>query len=245
MELIKRFNEIEQTGRAIAGYTCELCGYWTLERFEGLSDVLYVKSSDLVVANQRHTDRVLTVGTEDSGYGVTRPHTKEPFDAMITKDQGLVLCVHTADCVPIVFLDPVGRAAGIAHSGWVGTAGRIAGKTVRKMAEEFGCRPENILCAMGPYNHSCCYEVGEDVLERFSETFSDAECAQLFSKKDEPGKYLLDLGRGVSLSLRKEGVDPEKIYDSGYCTYHTSLFSSWRRSRDKKHQIITYIALTF
>ena len=162
---------------------------------------------------------------------------------MITDREGLMLCVHTADCVPVVLLDPIRKAVGIAHSGWVGSSKRISGKTVRKMKEEYGCDPENIICCIGPYNHSCCYEVGEDVLDAFRDSFIQSECDQMFSKKDPEGKYLLDLGRAVSLSLCREGVQRENIHDSGHCTYHTDEFSSWRRTRNKKHQILTYIMI--
>ena len=64
-------------------------------------------------------------------------------------------------------------------------------------------------------NHSCCYEVREDVCERFRESFSDMECEMLF----------------------------KKMNDEGCCTYHTSTFSSWRRTGDRKKQMLTYIML--
>ncbi|MBQ9564893.1 MAG: peptidoglycan editing factor PgeF [Synergistaceae bacterium] len=244
MDLIRPFDEIEDKGIALAGYTSGLCGEWTPERFEALAGQLGIAPSAMVLANEHHTDVVYVAEARDAGRGVVRPHSGDPFDAIITRERGLLLCVKTADCVPVALLDPVKGAAGIVHSGWVGSSKRIAGKTVRKMTEALGCRPENILCSIGPYNRSCCYEVGEDVRSRFREMFSDGECESLFRKKDGgAGKYLLDLGAAVSLSLCQEGVDPAHIHDSGHCTFHTSTFSSWRRTRDKKNQILTYILL--
>ena len=245
MDLLRKFDEICNTKVAIAGYTSGLCGEWKEERFERLADQLNKKSSMMIMANQHHTDKVRVMRTEDSGYGVIRPQDDNYFDAMITAQEGLMLCVHTADCVPVVLLDPIKRVVGVVHSGWVGSSKRIAGKTVRKMVEEYDCRPEDIICGIGPYNHACCYEVGEDVLERFRENFSDIECKMFFKKKDDTGKYLLDLGAAVSFSLQQEGVNPENIHDEGHCTYHTSTFSSWRRTGDKKNQILTYIGIDF
>ena len=242
-DLLRQFDEVCNTKVAIAGYTSGLCGEWVKERFECLAKHLNTECSGMIMANQHHTDKVSVMGTLDAGYGIITPHDDSYFDAMITAQSGLMLCVHTADCVPVVLLDPVKRVVGIAHSGWVGTSKRIAGKTVRKMVDEYKSRPEDIICAMGPYNHSCCYEVGEDVLERFRESFSDRECKMLFKEKDDGGKYMLDLGSAVSLSLQQEGVNPGNIYDEGCCTYHTSTFSSWRRTGDKKKQILTYIML--
>ena len=243
MDLVRRFDKLYNTGVVIAGYTSGLCGEWVEERFEALAAQIHTECSRMIMANQHHTDKVSVMRTEDAGYGIIRPHDDDYFDAMITAQPGVMLCVHTADCVPVVLLDPVKRVAGIVHSGWVGSSKRIAGKTVRKMIDEYKSRPEDIICAMGPYNHSCCYEVGEDVLERFRESFSDIECGTLFKKKSDSEKYMLDLGSAVSLSLQQEGVNPRNIYDEGCCTYHTSTFSSWRRTGDKKKQILTYIML--
>ena len=243
LDLLRRFDKVCDTGVAIAGYTSGLCGEWIEERFECLAAHLNTACSEMIMANQHHTDKVSVMGMSDAGYGVIRPHNNDYFDAMITAQSGVMLCIHTADCVPVVLLDPVKKVVGIVHSGWVGTSKHIAGKTVKKMVDEYKSRPEDIICAMGPYNHSCCYEVGEDVLERFRESFSDIECEMFFKKKNDGGKYMLDLGSAVSLSLQQEGVNPKNIYDEGCCTYHTSTFSSWRRTGDKKKQILTYIML--
>ena len=171
-------------------------------------------------------ERRALVGEEEAGYGITIPHDEEYADALITNQTGVMLCVHTADCVPVVLLDSVKRAVGVIHSGWVGSSKRIAEKTVRKMVDEYKCNPEDIICAIGPYNHSCCYEVGEDVFERFRESFSDIECEMLFKKKDNEDKYMLDLGAAVSISLCQAGVKQENIYDESLCAYDTTTFSS-------------------
>lgn len=243
MDLLRRFDEVCNTKVAIAGYTSGLCGEWAEERFEHLAAELNIESSMMIMANQHHTDKVSVMGMEDAGYGIFRPHDEDYSDAMITAQPGLMLCVHTADCVPVVLLDPIKRVVGVVHSGWVGTSKRIAGNTVRRMVDEYKSKPEDIICAMGPYNHSCCYEVGEDVLERFRESFSETECGMLFKRKNDSEKYMLDLGGAIRLALHQEGVNLENIYDEGHCTYHTSTFSSWRRTGDKKNQILTYIML--
>ena len=61
--------------------------------------------------------------------------------------------------------------------------------------------------------------------------------------RETSGKYLLDLGKAISISLRREGVLSEHIHDSGHCTFHTEEYSSWRRTKNKKHQILSYIML--
>ena len=71
----------------------------------------------------------------------------------------------------------------------------------------------------------------------------ETKCKKLFVKKEGEEKYMLDLGLAVSMSLSQEGVIRENIYDAGHCTYHTEEFSSWRRTHNKKHQILTYIMI--
>lgn len=104
-DLLRRFDEVCNTGVAIAGYTSGLCGEWTEERFECFAAQLDTECSKMIMANQRHTDKVSVMGTLDAGYGVIRPHDDNYSDAMITAQTGLMLCVHTADCVPVVLLD--------------------------------------------------------------------------------------------------------------------------------------------
>ena len=144
MDLLRRFDEVCNTGVAIAGYTSGLCGEWTEERFECLAEWLNTECSMMIMANQHHTDKVSVMGIEDAGYGIIKPHDDYYSDAMITAQAGVMLCIHTADCVPVVLLDPVKRVVGIVHSGWIGSSKRIAGKTVRKMVDEYKSRPEDI-----------------------------------------------------------------------------------------------------
>ena len=243
MPLTRQFDEICSTGCAIAGYTSGLCGEWTKERFILLAEELGTDAAKITVANQHHTDEVHVMGMDDAGKGYNIPQGEDFYDAMITDQPGLMLSVHTADCVPVVIVDPMKKNIGIAHSGWAGSSKRIAGKTVRKMIDVYGSNPSDIIICMGPYNHSCCYEVGEDVLGCFRSAFSDSECEQMFKKKEAEGKYLLDLGKAISIALCQEGVLEENIHDSGYCTYHTDEYSSWRLTRYKKHQILTYLMI--
>ena len=243
MPLIRKFDKICDTGIAIAGFTSGLCGEWNKEHFSDFAKETGIAISNMTVANQHHTDLIHIAGVEDAGLGTIRPFGEDCYDALTTDRTGLMLCVHTADCVPIVILEPIKKAAAAIHSGWVGSSKNIAGKTVRKMKDNYGCDPSNIICCIGPYNHSCCYEVGDDVLDSFRSSFSEDECAQMFRKKENHNKYLLDLGMGVTVSLCQEGVCKDNIHDSGYCTYHTDEFSSWRRTGNKKHQILTYIMI--
>ncbi len=84
-------------------------------------------------------------------------------DAMITQDRGLALTLRFADCVPVMFYDPVQGAIGIAHAGWKGIVNGVLVETVRAMQRAFGSRPHDIVAGVGPCIGPDNFEVGEDV----------------------------------------------------------------------------------
>lgn len=88
-------------------------------------------------------------------------------DALITRQRGVALAMSTADCVPLLFYDPITEAIGVAHAGWRGTARGIAAATVAAMSEQFGARPADIYAGVGPSIGPCCYEVSEEVRDLF------------------------------------------------------------------------------
>jgi YfiH family protein len=96
-------------------------------------------------------------------------------DALITQERGVTLALSFADCVPIVFHDPVRHIIGIAHGGWRGTARGIVLTTIAEMHEQFGCRSQDIYAGIGPAIGDCCYEVSEQVHQHFMGTTDFAE----------------------------------------------------------------------
>lgn len=156
----------------------------------------------LVLSKQTHTDNVLVVGTPQWGAGLFAPELPE-CDGLITNTPGTALTVFTADCTPILLCDPVTGAVGAVHAGWRGTAADIAGKAVRKMADAFGCRPENIRAAIGPNIAQCCFETDGDVPEALLRAFGEAAKQYVRAYGD---KYYVNLKEINALALRLAGV---------------------------------------
>jgi purine-nucleoside/S-methyl-5'-thioadenosine phosphorylase / adenosine deaminase len=123
-----------------------------------------------VLLRQIHSDLIYVVGRDDVPQGATAPQG----DALITRQPGVLLAVQMADCMPILLADAKRRAVAAIHSGWRGTAQRIAEKTLGRMQMEFGTRPEDIVAAIGPGIGACCYEVGHEVIKEFAAKFPDA-----------------------------------------------------------------------
>lgn len=181
------------------------------ENFCVLGNALGFTPEKLVLTRQTHSDIVRVVAKSDH---LGLDHRDYPeCDALITNDPGTALVVFTADCTPILLHDPVTGAVGAVHAGWRGTAADIAGKTVRKMAEAFGCEAKNIRAAIGPNIGACCFETGEEVPQAMLSQFgAEAEC----HIRTAGEKFYLDLKQINALALCRAGVTQIEI--SGDCT---------------------------
>ncbi len=181
------------------------------ENFRILGRAVGFDPEKLVLTRQVHGDAIRTVTAADC-LGLDH-HRYPECDGLITCTPGLTLVVFTADCTPILLHDPVTGAVGAVHAGWRGTAADIAGKAVRRMAEEFGCDPKNIRAAIGPNIGPCCFQTDGDVPEAMGQTFGPA--AEEWVRPDGE-KYYVNMKTINALALRRAGV--ELIDISGECT---------------------------
>ena len=176
-------------------------------------------------------------------------------DGLITNVPGLLLAIQTADCLPVLLVDPQKRAVGAFHAGWRGTFKRIVEKGVGAMQQHFGSNPKKILAALGPGIHSCCYEVGRDLRTQFEAQFEYAKdlfvevsnydpvrekYPMLFLTARAPGHS--DLGPQIHLDLveanRRQlldaGVLAKNIFASDLCTScRTDILFSYRKEHGK------------
>ncbi len=94
-------------------------------------------------------------------------------DALVTALPGVRIGVRTADCVPLLIVDPDTRAVAAVHAGWRGTVSKVARKSVETMKREFGSDPARLHAAIGPCIAECCFEVGREVASEFRDWFED------------------------------------------------------------------------
>lgn len=107
-------------------------------------------------------------------WGANRPEA----DAVVTSRPGVLIGVRTADCFPVLLVDPVTRSLAAVHAGWRGTAAAVLTNAIRGLVDEFGARPANVEAAIGPGIGSCCFEVGEEVARVFSHEFVERRRAR-------------------------------------------------------------------
>lgn len=162
----------------------------------------------LLLPRQTHTVNAAVVDAS------TDPLTLTDIDALVTADPSVAIGVSTADCVPLVLVDPTAGVAAAVHSGWRGTAGRIASRAVEAM-KSLGAEPERILAAMGPSICPDCFEVGPEVAAVFSEQFPGADGIILTGKGAKPH---ISLPRAIAVSLIEAGVRPGSIAAPPVCS---------------------------
>ena len=183
-------------------------------------------------------------------------------DASATNHPSLLLAIQTADCVPILLVDPKRRAVAAIHAGWRGTLARIAQKAVGQMQFEFGSKPSDLLAAIGPSIGPCCYEVAADFVTKFTAQFADA--ADYFDEprsgeepnplqwlnmkppghQPPPKNVHLDLRKANRSQLVTAGLFVKNIYVSGLCTAcHTNLLFSHRREGPLSGRLLSAIGI--
>ena len=213
------------------------------ENFRRMAEAIGVKVEDMVFTHQTHTTNVRVVTKEDRGNGITRGRDFFDTDGLVTNEKNVCLVTFFADCVPLFFVDPVKGVIGLTHSGWRGTVGKIGLETVRVMKDEFGCDPGDILAAVGPSICQDCYEVSEDVIDKFKENFDKKYWDALFYKK-ENGKYQLDLWKANEIVFLESGITKDHIAISNICTHcNSDIFYSHRTTGDKRGNMCGFLSL--
>nr|XP_006209488.1 laccase domain-containing protein 1 [Vicugna pacos]XP_031540384.1 laccase domain-containing protein 1 [Vicugna pacos] len=134
---------------------------------------------------------------------------KEPksYDGITTNQRGVTIAALGADCIPIVFADPVKKACGVAHSGWRGTLLGIAMATVNAMVAEYGCSLEDIIVVLGPSVGPCCFTLPRESANAFHNL--DPGCVQ---RLDSPNPHV-DIRKATRILLERGGILPQNIQD--------------------------------
>jgi YfiH family protein len=177
----------------------------------------------IVTARQTHSTERSVIETAGQARG-----PQPDCDAMTTKLDGVLLGIQTADCLPVLIADAKSGAMAAVHAGWRGTAGRITERTVADLMLTHGVNPRNSIAALGPSACAACYEVGEDVIERYKQEFGYWK--KLFVNFKEGGKAHLDVRAANLQQLKFCGFTEDRIYVADYCTIHQNdLFFSYRR----------------
>lgn len=140
----------------------------------------------------------------------------------MTDKKGMILATTNADCILLLFYDPVKRVIANVHSGWRGTFQKIAVNAVNKMRVEYGCNPQDIICCICPSIRKCHFEVEDDVkdmcVENFGYTGRLDEIIENVGVKDGKDKWKIDTVLINRIILGDVGLKQENIFDCGICS---------------------------
>jgi YfiH family protein len=141
---------------------------------------------------------------------------------------GIALGVKTADCLPVLIVDPQNRAVAAVHAGWRGVAGAIALCAIAQLRERFGSHAGELQIAIGPGIGPCCFEVGPEVAEKFG----------------REGRVKIDLSAFLSRQLASSGIPEGNIHSARLCTVcHPQLFHSFRRDGETAGRMMSVVGI--
>ena len=207
-----------------------------LRNFEILSSEISVNYEELVLTKQVHEDIIKDVDKRFLGNGIMFENRFDSADGLICAQPGVPITVFGADCLPVMFLDPVEGVIATAHSGWKGTLSKISRKAAEKMMNDYSSKPENIIVAIGPSIRSCHYEVSEELGEKFFEEFGDT-CVGRNGNKPH-----IDMQQAVKIQLEEVGV--RNVVDSEICTYcNSDMYFSHRKTCGQRGVMVGIIEL--
>ena len=217
------------------------------ESYKKLCSSIGSNDAHIVQANQNHTDIIKIVQTKVNADKPDFSLTEEGIeDGLITNKKNLALATTNADCILLLFFDPIKKVIANTHSGWKGTLQRISIKTVQNMIKEFGSNPQDIICCICPSIRKCHFEVDKDVKDMFEKEFYDLQNAKFIDIEEENREKIIQLTDFIEekientkwnidsvlinkILLQKEGLKPENIIDSGICSVcHSDLIHSYR-----------------
>lgn len=186
-------------------------------------EAIGAEGARIVTARQTHSTGRVVIESLEQARG-----PQPDCDAMISRMGGVLVAIQTADCLPVLIGDTKTGAMAAIHAGWRGTAGRITERTIADMTLRLGVNPRDCIAALGPCACVECYEVGEDVIERYRKEFG--YWRKLLVNFKENGKAHLDIRAANIQQLAFCGFSEDRIHAADFCTMHQNeIFFSYRK----------------
>jgi YfiH family protein len=204
------------------------CGFGSSDQHDSVlinrarvADAMGVEARALCGVHQIHSSDVVTV--------TSASHERSKADAMVTATSGIALSVLSADCQPVLFVDPIAGVIGAAHAGSKGALGGVLDATVDAMVA-LGAQPVQITAVIGPSISQSAYEVGPEFFDEF--VGEDPKNARFFVQ-GQGDRMQFDLPAYGLARLRAAGVGHAEW--TRHCTYSDpARFYSYRRTVHQK-----------
>lgn len=217
-------------------------------QYEKFLNVLQIDSKALVKPTQRHTANVIVLENKQNNDEMDiNLEYLDGVDGIITNQKNIALATTSADCICIVFYDPIKKVIGNVHSGWRGTFQKIASIAVSKMISTYNCNPSDILAFMMPGIRKCHFEVDSDVKEECEKIFGYTcrlnEIIETGRVLNGIQKYNIDCFLINKILLENMGLLKENIYNSGICSFCSSEKINSRRADGESFALGTTVVM--
>ncbi len=203
--------------------------------YKNLANFIGIDYINIVKPNQAHTKNI-KIMTEKVNMNAPDFNLQEyaETDGLVTNKTNIALATTNADCILLLFFDPVKKVIANVHSGWRGTLQRISIEAVNKMKDEYGCNPEDIICCICPSIRKCHFKVHKDVQEPFYNEFKDLkEIDEIIVPVEGEDRWAIDTVKINQIILEQAGLRKENIIDCGICSVcNSDLIHSFRAEKE-------------
>ncbi len=207
----------------------------TVENYKKVCEAIDSNYINIVKTVQEHTKNVKVI---DKKINQNLPdfyvEEYKATDGLITNKKNLILSTTNADCILLLFFDPIKKVISNVHSGWKGTLQEISVQAVQKMIDEFECNPKDIICCICPSIRKCHFEVDKDVRDLFFKKFQSLkEIDKIIEYDEKVDKWHIDTVLINRAILRNIGLKNENIVDCGICSVcNSNLIHSFRVEKE-------------
>lgn len=203
--------------------------------YKDLCTAIGINYTNCVKPCQQHTKniRIVKQKINNGNIDFEQEEYKET-DGLITKQTKIALATTNADCILLIFFDPIKKVIANVHSGWRGTLQKISVKAVNKMRNEYGCNSKDIICCICPSIRKCHFEVSSDVKKLYYEEFKNLkEIDELIEPIFNQEKWFIDTVEINKVILKQQGLNEHNIIDSGICSVcNSDLIHSFRIEKE-------------
>ena len=235
LENVKRYDdfiEICEDGITVVFSTAENERSFNRNTDEGVNELNKLVNefnvNSVQYLKQIHSKNIFSYTKEKSNF------KDNEGDAIITNEKNTIIGVFTADCVPVILVDKKKKVVGAIHSGWKGTFESIVKETVYKMINEYDVNVNDIKAYIGPHIRECCYEVSEELIDKFKNKFKNENI--------NSGRHL-NMEKCIISDLVSCGVKDENIFAMNLCTYCSNevKLHSYRKSSGAYGRLFSFV----
>ena len=199
------------------------------EDYKKLCGAIGLNENNLIKPVQTHTNKIKAVKHDINEITFNNEKYKD-IDGLTTNKKNVILATSNADCIILIFYDPVKNVIANTHSGWKGTLQTISVETIKNMENEYGCNPKDIICCICPSIRKCHFEVEKEVKDLFYNKFKNLnEIDEIIEETVPNQKWHIDTVLINKIILKQKGLKEENIIDCNLCNVcHSDIMHSCR-----------------